>query len=351
MWWMVGFSFLISVCLIPLIILFCKHFNLYDFVDKRKIHTGEIPRLGSVGFVPAFCLASIIYFHFSIAASGHDLMPLIIAGCIIFIFGLIDDIVNLRGFIKLLFQSIAAFIVVWSGHRFTQICFIQLSPVGGSILSFCWIIGIINAFNLIDGIDALCGGISFLILNSLGIIFYRSARPTAAICFILAASVAGFLVYNKPKAKIFMGDGGSQFLGFMAAALPLYKSTWNFEYNKFLVILVLVSIPLLDTVAAMWRRTREHRSFFSPDRSHIHHKLMNIGFTPKQVLLILLSIQSLLCLSSGLAMYLQESKGAILLCVTFAFMLLLFTIIHYTNRAVNRVKQAEEEANQTKPGV
>ena len=98
----------------------------------------------------------------------------------------------------------------------------------------------------------------------------------------MVASITGFLVYNKPKAKIFMGDGGSQFMGFMIASLPLYYSTPNFEYNKFLVMIVLVSIPMLDTIAAMWRRTREHRSFLSPDSSVL--TLKSIAHIFRQIL-------------------------------------------------------------------
>ena len=334
---MVFFSFLLSVCSIPGVIIFCRHFHLYDYASKRKIHNGDIPRLGSVGFVVSFCIASILYAHLSVSETFTHIFPLIAAGCIIFMFGIVDDIINLPGKVKLLFQAIAALIIVLSGHQFTEICFIHLPTAAGMFISFCWIIGIINAFNLIDGIDGLCGGISVLVLGTLGIIFYRSARPTAAVCFILAAAVCGFLIYNFPPAKIFMGDGGSQFLGFMIASLPLYKSTWNFEYNKFLIIVVLVSIPLLDTIAAMIRRTYEHRSFFSPDREHLHHKLLNIGFSRVQVLFGILLNQIVLCLSAGLSMYLKGWKGAVMLTISLAFMILLFSLVHYANTAVNRI--------------
>jgi UDP-GlcNAc:undecaprenyl-phosphate GlcNAc-1-phosphate transferase len=139
-----------------------------------------------------------------------------------------------------------------------------------------------------------------------------------------------------------MGDNGSQYMGFMIAAVPLYYSTDNFEYNKFLIMLILVAIPMLDTVAAIWRRVRDHRPIMSPDRAHLHHKLLNLGYTRKQAMEMLLLIQCMLCIAVCLAMYLSRSKGAILLLVVFAFMLMFFSIIHFTNRAVLRQKRMDE---------
>lgn len=329
MWWMVAFSFFISVVITPVIILVCRRFGWYDTQNERKIHKGNIPRLGGLGIIIAFAVSSITYFIVSPANHLMHVLPLIIAGCIIFLFALADDFFNFRALFKLLFQVIAVLIVICNNYRFKQICGWHLPDWFSYFLTFFWMIGIINAFNLIDGIDGLCGGLSLLILGSLGIIFLRSARPTAGICFMMAAAIAGFLVYNKPKAKIFMGDGGSQFLGFMISALPLYYSTPNFEYNKFLVMLVLVSIPMLDTISAMWRRTREHRSFLSPDARHIHHKLIALGCTKVQTLVFLLSIQMCLCLAAGLGMYLKEEKGAILLASIIVFMILFYSAIHF----------------------
>ena len=345
MWLAIALSFFLSTLFVFLAIRLCNKYNIYDKESKRKIHSGNIPRLGGVGFVPAFFISALVYIALPGSGTYGNVLPLIIAGVLIFIFGFIDDVADLRARFKLLIQIIAALILTLNGYRFKQICFIILPVWLQYMLTFCWILGIINAFNLIDGLDGLCGGISFFIVCTLGIILYRSARQPAAISFIMAASIGGFLVFNRPPAKVFMGDGGSQFLGFMIAALPLYKSTTNFEYNKFLLMCVVVSIPLLDTVAAMWRRTREHRSLLSSDSAHIHHKLINIGYTKGQALFLLLSLQVLLCVTAGFAMYLQEFKGAVLLFVAFLFMLLFFSMIHFTNRAVNRARRGKLAEN------
>jgi len=265
-------------------------------------------------------------------------------GFLIFLMGVLDDFLNLKARLKLLIQCVAAFMVVSCGYRFKQIIFIDVPPLVGQIFTFFWIIAVINSFNLIDGIDWLCSGISFLTLSTLYIVFARSAVDYSAICLILSCATLGFMFYNKPPAKIFLGDGGSQFLGYFVAVCPLFYSTWNYEYNKFLIMLVLVSIPLTDTIAAVWRRAREHRSFFSPDKSHVHHKLMNIGLSKRGAVFVLLGIQTLICLSVGLAMYLQAFNGTVLLILSFCFVLLIFSTLHYINRAVNRRIEKEQKS-------
>jgi UDP-GlcNAc:undecaprenyl-phosphate GlcNAc-1-phosphate transferase len=163
-----------------------------------------------------------------------------------------------------------------------------------------------------------------------------------ALPFILASTVLAFLVYNKPKAKIFMGDGGSQFLGFVIAILPLFKVDSPVKYNLFLMAIITTSIPILDTFAAMLRRRREKRSFFSPDKEHLHHKLINMGYTTKSILGFLLIIQAGLCIISLLAViWIEGIRGFIILWGAFAAMIIFFTIIHYTHQAILRVKMSE----------
>lgn len=342
---MIAFSFAVSAGVIPLIILLCKKQGWYDTTDERKIHKGNIPRLGGVGIMLGFVSATFLYFTFFTENNATKVLPIIIAGLIIFIVALLDDFFNFKAKIKLLFQVIATVIVLCHGFRFTHFLMWDLPVWFSYILSFFWIIGIINALNLIDGLDGLCGGLSLLIIGSLGVIFFCAeaidTRASAAVCFIMAAAISGFLVWNKPPAKIFMGDGGSQVMGFMIAVLPLFDSTPNFNYNKILVMIVLVSIPALDTIAAMWRRTREHRSFMSPDSRHIHHKLIALGFTKVQTLIFLLSIQTCLCLAAGLGMYLRRENGAILLIVVFVFMVAFYSSIHFIYYTVTNNKPVD----------
>lgn len=333
-------SFVVSAVLIPIIILLCHRLEWYDHVNERKVHSGNIPRLGGVGFVVAFVVSVSFFLSTQSNLDMGTFLPIIIAGLIIFIFGIIDDFGDLKARLKFLIQVVATFIMIFSGTRFTQIGSWQLGILSYP-LTFFWIIGVINAFNLIDGVDALCGTISALILTTYGFLYLFAKRlDIAGISFILAAAVVGFLLYNKPKAKIFMGDGGSQFLGFMVAAIPLFPFGNSYDYNRILVALILASIPVLDTIAAIWRRTREGRSFFSPDRAHLHHKLINMGYSTRGLLLILIALQLGLCAFVFVAMWCGPIRGFFVLlgavCVACSF----FIVIHYTHRAVRR-RQSE----------
>ena len=340
-WWLCALAFMISAVLIPIIIVICNKRKWYDSLDERKIHSGNIPRLGSIGFVTGFVVSAIIYVLIKDDAAS-SFIPFVLAGFIIFLFGIIDDFKNLRALFKLFVQIIAACIIVFTNHRFLRIGSFVIPTPFSWLLTMGWIIGVINSFNLIDGIDALCGGLSSLIAFTCAVIYARNAPHSATICLFLVASLLGFLLYNKPKAKIFMGDGGSQFLGFMIAALPLYKSSVNFEYNKFLVMLNLVAIPTIDCIAAIIRRLREHRGIMTPDRAHIHHKLMNIGFSSTQVLLLLLFVQALICLSCCIALYLQGTSAIIMLLANYAVIIVLFSVVHYLNRRALAAKNKTE---------
>ena len=203
----------------------------------------------------------------------------------------------------------------------------------------------INAYNLIDGLDGLCGILSATTLFTMGIIIHGSYKEGAAICMILVGSIIGFLVWNwpAPNAKIFMGDNGSQFLGFMIATVPLYVSGEEFEFNKFLMMLVLVSFPMLDTIAAIWRRIRDHRSIMSPDRCHLHHKLLNLGFDKHQALYMVLGIQDVICLMVWLSTLFDKEITFIILIIAYIFVIVFFVVIHFTNRAVLRKIASENE--------
>lgn len=337
-------SIVLSLISMPIIIHFCNKHNLYDYQDARKIHSGNISRLGGVGIAFAFTTAAALYLIFNTQLSTMKSLPILIAGLIIFGFGLLDDILTLPAIVKLIVQLAASALVTFNGYRFTQI-FGWVLPIPISyILTFGWIVGVINAYNLIDGLDGLCGSLSFSAVVTLGVLYSLSSNMEAGLCFILAGAILGFLCFNWPPAKLFMGDDGSQFLGFMVATIPLYSSSDIFEYNKFLIMLILTAFPVFDTIAAIWRRLRDKRPIMSPDRSHLHHKLLNIGYTKQQALRLIVFIQILLCTMVILSFFIGKLKGTAMLLEGFIFMVIFFSVIHYTNRAINRKKLAEEIA-------
>lgn len=345
-----GIGFLISLVSMPIIITICKKNDLYDYSDERKIHTGKIPRLGGIGIVLGFFVSTVLYLVFTKEIDFLKTLPLIVAGAIIFIFGLIDDLKNLKAIIKLLAHIVAAIIVTFSGFRFKQI-FNWILPLPVSyILTLGWIIGVVNAYNLIDGLDGLCGSLTFTSAITLGILYVGSGNFESGICFCLAAAILGFLCFNWPSAKIFMGDSGSQFLGFIISILPLYTTTNDsFEFNKFLIMIVLTAFPVFDTIAAIWRRLRDHKPVMSPDASHLHHKFLNIGFSKTATLYTVLIFQLLVCVSVVASSYIGRPDGTILLFVALLFLLAFFTVMHYINRAVNlgRMERInDEDSNQ-----
>ena len=338
----IGLSIVLSLISMPIIIAFCKKFSLYDYQSARKIHSGNIPRLGGIGIVISFFISIFSFLLISKDISVTQHLPILIAGLIVFVFAIVDDLLNLPAIIKLIVQLIAVSIVTFNGYRFTQILGWHLPTIVSFILTFGWILGVINAYNLIDGLDGLCGSLSITAVITLGILYHLSGNAESAICFILAGAIFGFLVFNWPPAKLFMGDNGSQFLGFMIATIPLYTSSDVFEYNKFLIMIVLTAFPVFDTIAAIWRRLRDKKPIMSPDRSHLHHKLLNLGYSKQNALYLIAFLQVLLCASVIISYFLGTKKGSAILAESLAFMIIFFSIIHYTNRRVMLKKEAEE---------
>ena len=333
-------TFAVSAILIPLIIKFCRKYSIYDKVNSRKIHSGNIPRLGGIAIFVSFAAGYILYYFLSDKTNFKSFLPLLIAVLIIFIFGILDDIFTMKAVHKLLVQIAATTIVIFAGFRFQYIFSIPLhsnfiARAFSYSLTVFWVIGLINAYNLIDGLDGLCGTLSLSVFISMAVVYNKLNSECVILCIIISASILGFLLYNKPNAKIFMGDNGSQVLGFLVAVLPLSIQTnteLDFEFNKFLMLLNLTAIPVMDTIAAIWRRIRDHKGIFSPDRSHLHHKLLNIGFSKVSALLLLVSIQSFVCIIVILSLHVQKYLATTILCFTYFILSMLFALIHFANR-------------------
>lgn len=335
-------TFIISALLVQLTIKFCKRFALYDETNSRKIHSGNIPRLGGVGIFISFIIGCIFYYIFSKQTPLKNLLPLVIAVFIIFSFGVLDDLINMKAIYKLIAHIVATTIVIFAGFRFQYIFSIPLhSSFIARVISYSftlfWVIGLINAYNLIDGLDGLCGTLSLSVFLTMAVIYNKYNSISFFFCLTISASILGFLLYNFYNAKIFMGDNGSQVLGFLVAILPLTIQTndkLDFEFNKFLILLNLTSIPVMDIIAAIWRRLRDHKPIFSPDRSHLHHKLLNVGFSKFKALLLLIGIQSFICLIVILSIHVDRNLATCILCITYFIIITLFAVIHYVNRNV-----------------
>jgi UDP-GlcNAc:undecaprenyl-phosphate GlcNAc-1-phosphate transferase len=350
-------SFSLSFLCVGLVLRVSHRNSWYDKIDDRKIHTGDVPRLGGIGFASAYILMAflIILFYPEFSPGIHFIAP-IAALIIILVSGVIDDFRPLSPWIKLFIQGVCALCIILPGYTFSRPFFFGpgwLSSLGSSryFFTFIWIVGLGNAVNFIDGVDGLAGGVSALIALSYAGVFFlmADAGPGILFCLSLVAVIAGFMVFNipLPRARIFMGDGGSQFLGFILAFLPLITHNNSKDLPMFYAG-ALVLIPVYDTIAAIWRRIRDRRRIDSPDKAHIHHKLMNLGLNSKQVDLVLYGLQIVLSAFVLLAVKFKGVLSLVLLILAYSSCLGFFAAVHFMNRARNRRlnKIAETEANQ-----
>lgn len=348
-------SFAVSLLSIVGVLIVTHRFGIFDPTEDRKIHTGNIPRLGGIGIVLGFIAGLLLFYFFS--RHGYKLngnvLTLVTGSLLIFVMGVWDDIKPLKARKKLFVQCLAALIVLFGNFAFTRITFKPLNfawdlGVLRYPLTFFWILGVTNALNLIDGLDGLAGSISFMASLSYALFFYKYGNEAAMIvCLILAVSISGFLFFNLPlpRAKIFMGDGGSQFLGFALAILPLMNDAKGFATIALPYAFAVLLIPIYDTIAAIWRRLREKRRLGSPDRFHLHHKLILMGFSVRQALAIILVFQLIIGILVGCSVWLRGLFASILLFTVFLLGILFFTVIHIRKEQI-LAETAEENWKQ-----
>jgi len=273
----------LSATAVPAILFYSHKKGLYDIVNERKMHNGNIPRLGGVGIAFGFTLALIlrIVWKYDSLDIQVSLFPVVIAGAVIFLLGLVDDLKDIPALYKFLVQLAVGVLLIAYGFRFRVI----MVPWGDGILqlgllsypiTLLWIIGITNAINLIDGIDGLAGGIGAIAAFVFGIFFWVSGSLISAeVCFTLAGAILGFLIFNLPPASIFMGDCGSLFIGFLLSLLPLLGQHETKVEIGLISASTILAVPIFDTLMAIYRRKKANVSFFTADKGHLHHILMS----------------------------------------------------------------------------
>ena len=295
-------SISITLTLIPFIIKVCKKLKILDFADLRKQKEEPKVRLGGLAITIAY-LISIISTNFFF----KEYLPLnpfgdifLIGSLSFFLIGFLDDIFIVSPLIRLLFQ-ISFSIFIWSkGIRIENISFsllpnlslfIENFEILSLIITVIWIVGIVNALNWLDGLDSLATGISSITFFAFMIIFYlNNMYNFAFITLIIFASCIGFLFYNLPPAKILMGDGGSYFLGFNLAIMSLLVNTTyvnNIQIIYFDKAVLMLFVPLVDMTSVICTRLLKNKSPFYPDRSHIHHRILDSGVGYNKTLIII----------------------------------------------------------------
>ena len=270
--------------------------------DNRRMHNHPIPRMGGLAIFLGFLLSTLIFVPMSSSMRG-----MLLGGVIIVILGIFDDIYALPALPKLLVQIAAALVAVLHGNVIQVLSnpnIFSENPYWtlGSLavpLSVIWIVAITNAVNLIDGLDGLAVGVATISsLTMLVIAMLVSENVVALMMAALAGGCIGFMPYNLNPAKIFMGDTGSTFLGFVLATVSIQGLFKFYTIISFAVPFLMLGLPLFDTCFAILRRLAKGQSPMAPDRSHVHHRLIDMGFNQKQAVAILYVISAILGLSA-----------------------------------------------------
>lgn len=291
--------------------------------DGRRMHTHPIPRLGGLAIIFGFTVAVLCFYR----APSRRIIASFIGAGIIAAMGVVDDIKTLDAKPKFLIQILAACIVVIGGNLkidvLTNPNFLSENPYWilpdwvSVPVTILWIVFITNAVNFIDGLDGLAAGVSAIMSVSLVFIALRVGEyPVALLGISLMGACFGFLPYNFNPAKIFMGDTGSTFLGFLLATMSIQGVFKSYAIISFAVPLLILGLPLFDAVFAMLRRISKGQSPMKADRGHLHHRLIDMGFSQKQTVFILYAISGVLGIT---AVVLAESTALrailILICV------------------------------------
>ncbi len=290
-------SYLLGVFIVPFVIYFSKVNNLVDKPNERKIHHTPISRLGGIAIWLSAMLTFLMLVVLSYYPYGKLLSGILLGSSLMFLLGLVDDVFGLKAKFKLLIQISIATIVFLLGVSVTAIYNpfgdpVQLNFLASYIITVLWIVGVSNALNFIDGVDGLAGSIVTISAVTLGLIAVTIA-PTnaisALIAFILAGSMLSFLTYNFHPAKIFMGDSGALFAGFLLATLSI-TGVMKTPALTMIVPVFILSVPILDITFSSLRRIVKGKSPFTPDAEHIHHKLLHAGFSQNQTVLTLATV-------------------------------------------------------------
>jgi len=316
------FAFVAAFFSTPLVKKLALKMGVIDMPDDfRRIHKKPIAKLGGLAIVFGFTVSMIFsavgsYLKiFSAFTPNSQLFGFFIGVVIIVAMGFIDDVIGLKARYKLVFQLSAAIIVVLFGTRiqymtnpFSEIGFSELSPYISYPLTIFWIIGITNALNFIDGLDGLAAGvtsISSLSLFFVSVIFQR--WDTAIITAALAGSTLGFLPYNFNPAKIFMSDTGSNFLGFALGFISIQGTLKSYAALAIAVPLLVLGLPLFDTLFAIIRRITKGKPIMEADRGHLHHRLIDMGLSHKQSVVSMYIVSAAL----GACAIVLADKGAL----------------------------------------
>ena len=314
-------AFLICFGMTPPVKRFAELIGAVDQPSERRINKVPIPRMGGLAIFLGFVLTALLFVPLSTQVTGILLGAVIIA-----VMGAVDDIVSLNPWVKLGGQIVAAVVVIRCGVVFnavsnpnplSEVLFIEIGWLSVP-LTILWIVACTNAVNLIDGLDGLAVGVSTISsLTMLVVSLIVSEPPVSLLLAALTGACLGFMPYNLNPAKIFMGDVGSQLLGFVLSTVSILGLFKMHAIITFVVPFLALALPLADTTFAFFRRILRGQSPFHPDRGHLHHRLLDMGMSQKQAVALMYGISAVL----GIAAVLMTWTNPVLRigCVVLAF--------------------------------
>ena len=324
-------STVLAIMMTAIVIHIAKRLQIVDIPGVRKVHSGPIPRIGGVAIfmsmiglvIPVLFLPNVVGEAFRLIQS--KVIILLGATGFMFLVGLVDDIRGLRVRTRFFCQLCAALVVCSAGIRIESI------PITASLtlelgwfswpFTLLWIVGITNAINLSDGLDGLAAGISAIACGVIAVLAIYNADVVMAILMLaLLGSLTGFLLFNFEPAKIFMGDSGSLFLGFIIASASVLSATKTETIVGLALPILALGIPIFDTLFSMLRRFLERRSLFAPDRRHFHHRLLALGLRQRHVVITAYTIT---LLAAGLGMFMLLTRNTQTIAVFISILLLL----------------------------
>lgn len=271
----------------------------------RDMHSKPMPRMGGLAIITGFMVTLFITVRYITVLDWKQIIGITLGAFIISLLGFFDDIYELNAKLKFLIQIVAASIVAFSGITiaFINIPFIPEGTLPLDMLSIpitvIWIVGITNAVNFLDGLDGLAAGVSSIASLSLMVLSIYSGYPIAVLLTaILAGSCLGFLPYNFNPASIFMGDTGSTFLGFILAVTSILGLLKSYTIVTILVAILILGLPVFDTAFAILRRALSGKPITAPDRGHLHHRLVDKGYSHKRAVITLYGISGVFGLSA-----------------------------------------------------
>ena len=376
----IAITFVLCLIFTPIGIKIGRKYGIVDIPkDSRRVHSKPMPRIGGVAIVTSMLIGFLIYYLFTkdipSIALNEKFLGYILGALVIATMGLIDDLFNLRARYKFFFQLAAGLIVYAFGIRITgiKIPFLYTDVIDFSWwldlpLTLLWVIGVTNALNLIDGLDGLAAGITAISATSLLIIFISTSASLEAIIItaVLVGGVLGFLPYNFNPAKTFMGDVSSNFLGFTMAVVSILGFAKGYTMLAIIAPVLVLGIPIFDTVFAMVRRFLKGQPMLKPDGAHIHHRLIKMGLSQRQAVLLLYAITTVLCLIAVLIVSADVWKLILLILllicfVVFGFLSMVKTIQarggnteinkNFSMDVEHKIENSENESNENNKNV